>query len=264
VSSSEQNTTKSQLLSLKEKIDKTVQEYNKAGIPEIPKKLRKDLKDRLTLTWVSSTEGASSTQWRKERAHDVYLQVLNACPHLYVAFISIIAPTACFQPNIGRTVAKLLQLNKETPVRLKLNSEAKEFFRSIAVAGAFTEDPRFVKFICSLFPEGVEILFLAFSAICAVYNVPNTKFCQWYTSLLGLLIVLTTNRYTVIFQDDRPYEHNSSQRDAKRAHGSIPNLLQPSELYHCTGATSVRKCFTTRDRESFRRIHVWCYQKSHS
>ncbi|KAF8855975.1 hypothetical protein BDZ45DRAFT_486564 [Acephala macrosclerotiorum] len=153
VSSPEQDTTKSQLLSLKEKIDEIVQEYNKAGIPEIPKKLRKDLKDRLTSTWVLSARRVPSTQWRNQRAQDVYLQVLNACPHLYIAFISVIAPTACFQPNLGRIVAELLQLNKETPVRLKLNSEAKEFFTSIAVAGAFTEDPRYINLICSLFPE---------------------------------------------------------------------------------------------------------------
>jgi hypothetical protein len=158
VSSPEQNTTKSQLLGVKEKIDKIVQEYNKAGTPEIPKKLRKNLKDRLILTLVSKTNGVTSTQWRNQRAQDVYLQVLNACPHLYVAFISAIAPTACIEPSLGRTVTELLQLNKETPVRLNLNTEAKEFFKSTAVAGAFTDDPRYVKFICSLFPEGVEIL----------------------------------------------------------------------------------------------------------
>jgi hypothetical protein len=112
----------------------------------------------------------------------------------------------------------------ETPVRLKLNSEAKEFFRSIAVAGAFTEGPRHVKFIHSLFPEGVEILpynsspplFLAFSAMCAVYSVPNTKFCEWYTSLLGLLIVLTTNRYTVIITDSGWFRSSRASPNVQR------------------------------------------------
>lgn len=150
--SPEQSATKSQLLNLKEKIDKIVREYNEAGIPAIPRKTRKDLRDRLTLTWVPVTAGISSTKWRNERAQDVYRRVLNACPHLYIAFISVIAPTACFQPDLGRIVTELLHLVEETPIRLNLNSEEKEFFRSVAEACAVTEDPWYTKFICSLFP----------------------------------------------------------------------------------------------------------------
>jgi len=157
--SPEQSATKSQLLNLKEKIDKIVREYNEAGIPAIPRKTRKDLRDRLTLTWVPVTAGISSTKWRNERAQDVYRRVLNACPHLYIAFISVIAPTACFQPDLGRIVTELLHLVEETPIRLNLNSEEKEFFRSVAEACAVTEDPWYTKFICSLFPGGVKILY---------------------------------------------------------------------------------------------------------
>lgn len=83
---------------------------------------------------------------------------LNVCLYLYVAFISVIILTACFQHNLRRNVTELLQLKKEIILRLKLNTEAKEFLKSTLVASIFTEDLCYVKFIYLLFFKGIKIL----------------------------------------------------------------------------------------------------------
>ncbi len=86
----------------------------------------------------------------------MYLEAQDLNPHLCLAFVSVVTPTTCSTPNFQTIVADLLQFDKENPVRLKLNIEAKNFFESVAVAEAFTDDRRYIEFINALFPEGSQ------------------------------------------------------------------------------------------------------------
>lgn len=151
-SSPEQDT--GDLLSLQNNIKNVAREYNSSGLPKIPVKIRKTLRDRLTLAWVANPRRVASTNWRNVRARDVYQEVQSSSSHLFLAFLSVVSPTTCSKQGFEKIVAKLL--DSTISVKLQLNVEAKEFFRSVAVAGDFTDNPGYIKFMNALFPEGLH------------------------------------------------------------------------------------------------------------
>lgn len=156
-SNSEQDNEDRQLLSLTESIKHVVQEYNTTGIPRVPGKIRTNLKDRLILTWgTNSRRTVPSTNWRNDRARNVYLEVQDSNPHLFLAFLSVVSPTVCSTPNFQKIVTKLLSSDKQIPVELKLNTDAKDFFGSIAAEETLTDKPRYIEFVKALFPEGLQ------------------------------------------------------------------------------------------------------------
>ncbi|KFZ00647.1 hypothetical protein V500_00978 [Pseudogymnoascus sp. VKM F-4518 (FW-2643)] len=157
--SSLENTENSRLLNLKEDIKNAVCEYDDGCILKIPSKIRKNLKDRFTLTWgAKSKMVVPSTKWRNDRARDVYLEVQDLYPHLFVAFVSVVLPTICSRPDFYKVVADLLLLEKGDPVQLNLNTEARDFLKSVAAEGKFTDDSRFIKFFKALFPKDSQDL----------------------------------------------------------------------------------------------------------
>jgi hypothetical protein len=86
----------------------------------------------------------------------VYLEVQDSSPHLFLAFLSVVSPTVCSTPNFQKIVSKLLSFDRQTPVKLRLNTDAKYFFDSIAAEETLKDNPCFVKFVEALFPEGLQ------------------------------------------------------------------------------------------------------------
>ena len=155
VDAASQDVEDRQLLSLMKDIEDIVRKYNSTGIPKTPRKIRTNLKDRLILTWGTNAKiGANSTNWRIARARDLYLEVFDSSPHLFVAFISVVSPTTCSTPDFWKIVTKLLR--SPILVQLQLNAETKDFFRSVAVDGAFTDNPGYIRFANAIFPEGLH------------------------------------------------------------------------------------------------------------
>ncbi|KFY48961.1 hypothetical protein V495_00870 [Pseudogymnoascus sp. VKM F-4514 (FW-929)] len=159
-SNPEQDNGDRQLLSLIESIKHVVHDYNTTGIPRVPGKFRTNLKDRLILTLgTNSRRAVPSTNWRNDRARNVYLEVQDSNPHLFLAFLSVVSPTVCSTPNFQKIVSKLLSFDRQTPVELRLNTDAKDFFDSIAAEETLKDNPRYVEFVKALFPEGQDLTF---------------------------------------------------------------------------------------------------------
>lgn len=100
-----------------------------------------------------------STEWRKETARNVYLDIQDANNHLFFAFILIVSPTACSAPNFGKAVTDLILLNEKEPVQLMPNSEAKAFLESVAADRGFLDNRRYTSFMNCLFSSGKSVAY---------------------------------------------------------------------------------------------------------
>ncbi|KAL5344687.1 hypothetical protein ACLOAV_010379 [Pseudogymnoascus australis] len=146
--------TDAELRIVKESIKVVVENYNSEGrIPRAPGTTRKNLKNRLLLTMGRMKEyKVPATRWRKDKGRKVYLQVLKACPHLFLAFVAAVAPTVCHRLK-DDNIQTLIQDNEVEPLRLRLNADAKDFLNSVATEGKFANDQRYLGLVSSLFPE---------------------------------------------------------------------------------------------------------------
>ncbi len=138
------------------KIQDTAQVLNEAG--NVPKPLRNDLESRLVLAWGESADLAdqSTTAWRKRNAQNIYEEIQDENHHLFLAFILAMGPTACSRTGFKNCVQALLKADRNGRQKLQLNLEAKELFKSIAIRRGFAGNARCVKFMRSLFTEGLQ------------------------------------------------------------------------------------------------------------
>ncbi|KFZ10197.1 hypothetical protein V502_08267 [Pseudogymnoascus sp. VKM F-4520 (FW-2644)] len=156
-STTDPHLTDAELLIVQESIKVVVENYNSEGrIRRAPGATRKTLRNRLLLTLGQRKEyKAPATRWRKDKGRKVYLQVLGACPHLFLVFVTAVAPTVCNRLK-DSNVQSLIQDNEAELLRLGLNVGAKEFLNSVATEGKFANDQRYLILFNLLFPEGLQ------------------------------------------------------------------------------------------------------------
>jgi hypothetical protein len=93
---------------------------------------------------------------RENKAHKVYLQVLDEDCHVFLPFILATSPRACVSFDLGG----FSQQHKDHRFRLDLSIETKELLEGIARRQGFIQNPYFKKLIKSIFLEGLyEILY---------------------------------------------------------------------------------------------------------
>ena len=138
------------------RIQHTAQALNEAG--NVLKSLRNDLESRLVLAWGESADlqDQSTTAWRKRNAQNIYQEVQDENHHLFLAFILAMGPTACSRTGFKTCVQALLKADRNGRQKLQLNREAKELFESTALRRQFAGNARYVNFMKSLFPEGLQ------------------------------------------------------------------------------------------------------------
>jgi hypothetical protein len=139
-----------------------MEELNKRGT--IPSYRRKDLEDRLVIACkdLGRQPRAKNPRERKQilansrenKAHRVYLEVLDENCHAFLPFILVISPRACVSFNLG----EFLQYQTDHRCRLDLSIEAKGLLDGIARRRGLIQSPHYEKLIKEVFPEGATLL----------------------------------------------------------------------------------------------------------
>lgn len=145
--------------SLIDKINATVTQLNQLGT--IPSRYLADLADRLRLTFDPPQRcprrggreepKVSTRRWKEKRAYNVYSDILDHRPDIYLAFILVIPPTTCRAFNVS---SFLEQYDKANPHRnpVSLNNDARGLLQEISLKGHFEGSDRFKTFESALFP----------------------------------------------------------------------------------------------------------------
>jgi hypothetical protein len=139
-----------------------MEELNKRGT--IPSYRRKDLEDRLVIACkdLGRQPRAKNPRERKQilansrenKAHRVYLEVLDENCHAFLPFILVISPRACASFNLSG----FLQYQTDHRCRLDLTIEAKGLLDGIARRRGLIQSPHYEKLIKEIFPEGATLL----------------------------------------------------------------------------------------------------------
>ncbi len=87
---------------------------------------------------------------RENKAHKVYLEVLDKDCHLFLPFLLATSPRAC----ISFDLEDFFQKHKGRRCRLDLSIESKQLLQGIAGRRGFDQNHYYKKLIESIFPEG--------------------------------------------------------------------------------------------------------------
>jgi hypothetical protein len=139
-----------------------MEELNKRGT--IPSYRRKDLEDRLIIACkdLGRQPRAQNPRERKQilansrenKAHRVYLEVLDENCHAFLPFVLAISPRACVSFNLG----EFLRYQTGHLCRLDLNIEAKGLLDEIARKRGLIQSPHYEKLIKEVFPKSATLL----------------------------------------------------------------------------------------------------------
>jgi hypothetical protein len=140
-------------------IDKTITVLDRRR--RVPLTLEEDFKERLCITFVPLERLKKSTGQRRaaesrtlhvrKRAHEVYLEILDESPRIYLPFILSVSPQTCRPLNSS---GFLEQYNRQhpQPINIQLDLDAKALFTQTSEECNFSKSGAYKKLIRILFP----------------------------------------------------------------------------------------------------------------
>jgi hypothetical protein len=114
------------------------------------------VKARLSFAWCEeprTQETTEVTSWRDTAARKTYAKIQDINDHLLLPFVLAAPPTDCSTPAV-KEVIRILRSHQYTSFRLSLNHGSKELLQSWAIEAGFATNPRYLRLIGSLFPQG--------------------------------------------------------------------------------------------------------------
>lgn len=139
----------------------------------IPSHYHVDLENRLAIAWgerkrnrfngKSRSRAENLLVSRQNRARILYLHVQDENCLLFLPFILAHSPRACV--DIKSTELAELRKYGRDQVQIDASTETKELISSMAIRRGFNENLNYLRFMMTMFPEGLLELFCVLSKL---------------------------------------------------------------------------------------------------
>lgn len=135
------------------RIAETVEQLRNRGLSADHKKI---LRGRLKRLWIGPSEASSKkSKWRQDVARQAFSSVQGKSAHLCFVLILLLSLTQCGQKAFcDEVITPLLHLESFDTYHFSLSLDDKSFLEGIAKEEGFVENPNFIAFMQTLFPDG--------------------------------------------------------------------------------------------------------------